>query len=935
MIKQLSKLWRWSWVVTLPVAVVFIFWSTHTLQRMYRFGVRYDPAPGRRITLVDMGRLEFRHLLRNARIMVDQFGSPFQPQPSDLRSVDVFVGKADLVQLNAHLPYSGLQYVPATLWDGDQFIQAKLRYRGDFPRHWGLYKKSWRIKTSKKMLFNGMRTFNLIVPEERGQLNNYFAYQLADAMGLIAPRTEVVELSVNGKPRGWHVLVEQLDEITLRSHNRMPGDLFAGELIAKDRYIGVSENVFEHPGLWKKIAVNNHYPEDARASIQRLIDLVRSPPSEKRQQHLSQLLDMKSWGCFSAFETLAQSFHYDNTHNWRLYFDPGTSRLIPVVWDPLGWAPMWMPRENQDVHQKIISSQLHHVLFQNGDFVKARQQQLDRFFDSGMDRKFRAEVDKMIRKLEPSVFKDPHADDLDSEKVIANMRTLEANIGRTFRALNTDRLDPGVDHRYHYRPKEGVLAIALGGQRPVRSLVMRFQYPVREVASTWIRYRQQGRIQEKDVSGALKVKGANLLFEIDLLPPPEALTAFGRKNNFDCLRPKNPTADYELMVNGLDPDNPLLEVFVDLGLGHSQRVGEVDRLAMNSFEDLYLVVHEHPSAPPLIWQGRVTIEGVRVIEKELVILPGTEIRFLPGAGLIIKQRLLARGEPHRWIRFLPAHRGQAPWGAVVLHGIEAKGSLLENCEFVGGSGLKGDLFEYSAMFSVHDVPEVTVTGCRFKENHSVDDMVHAVYAGIRFQGCEFTGAQADALDLDICDAVVDRCRFRGSGNDALDLMATRAVVLDTLLTGNGDKGISVGEGSRLFALNDTFSGNKIGIQSKDGSVAVAYNSDFRDNALAIDAYRKNWRYGGGGKVFIYKSKIVGNAKMITADKRSDIWVYDTFVDREVDTKKRIQVHATVDSNPGQRARESHYWRFPEDTLESTVLDRNFLGKLDPTRRGVH
>ena len=87
-------------------------------------------------------------------------------------------------------------------------------------------------------------------------------------MGLVAPRTELVRVFINGKDRGVHFLVEQLRETTIRQANLMPGDLYSGEIVGKDRYTdsGV-HSLFETPAVWEKIAVNNHYDEDAKAPL--------------------------------------------------------------------------------------------------------------------------------------------------------------------------------------------------------------------------------------------------------------------------------------------------------------------------------------------------------------------------------------------------------------------------------------------------------------------------------------------------------------------------------------------------------------------------------------------------------------------------------------------------------------------------------------------
>ena len=58
----------------------------------------------------------------------------------------------------------------------------------------GLCQKSIRIKTKKKRLFEGMRSFNVIAPKFKSQINNYLSYRLADRMGLMTPYHRLVTL---------------------------------------------------------------------------------------------------------------------------------------------------------------------------------------------------------------------------------------------------------------------------------------------------------------------------------------------------------------------------------------------------------------------------------------------------------------------------------------------------------------------------------------------------------------------------------------------------------------------------------------------------------------------------------------------------------------------------------------------------------------------
>ncbi|MBT3710370.1 MAG: right-handed parallel beta-helix repeat-containing protein, partial [Gammaproteobacteria bacterium] len=341
---------------------------------------------------------------------------------------------------------------------------------------------------------------------------------------------------------------------------------------------------------------------------------------------------------------------------------------------------------------------------------------------------------------------------------------------------------------------------------------------------------------------------------------------------------------YQIHFDGLDPKAKLLELEINRGQGWVPAEA-VDSITPTAFSQLYAPVAVNTVPEPITWSGEVTLEGHQILDQPLIIEPGTTVNLTPGATVVLKHRLTAIGTREAPIRFMPASDEQEPWGAIVLSGRGADGSTLSHCEMAGGSGLKGDLFEYSAMLSIHDVKDVVISDCQFRDNHVVDDMVHTVYTDIRFERVLFKNALSDALDLDISTASISDSRFESSGNDAVDLMTTQASITGSLFKNNGDKGISVGENSQLYAVNNTLQGNLIGVQSKDRSTAVLLNQTFTNNNTALHAYKKNWRYGEGGVIFLGKSTVSGGETSAAAEKRSVIQIFDSYLETPAKGKR--------------------------------------------------
>jgi hypothetical protein len=929
-------IWRWSPLLTLPLTLLFLYWSWHTLQRYQTFGVRFDA--GRFASAVSLHRIglqEFRHELNiSLQTVLDPLGENSDPVPG-VRRINLVVPEASLGELNSRLPDSGFEYVKGGLYYDGRLRRVKLRYRGDYLNHWSGYKKSWRVKTRRQDLFEGMRRFNLIVPKGVAQLHNYLGYRLAEAMGVMGPHSELVEVILNGRNQGLHELVEQLDESTLRRHGVMPGDLYVGELTAKDAYLEVDHHVFRHPGLWDKVAVNNHYPEAANQPLQKLTRLINSEQTPEVQEQLAEMLDMPAWGNFFAYITLAQTFHYGESHNWRLYFDPARSRFVPVVWDPVSW--FWLGGTDGKAVPDIITSRLHELLYQNTDFLLARQRALQRFYESGDARRFLQRMTRTAGRASKVIARDPNLIHGNPKASIRAMKQLVAAIEDVFDQLEEEFLGKhGGSASYARLRGNGGIALEVSGRQPLVRLTLEYQQPLLRDLRAEVGFWRNDQPVTADISGAVSVSGTKLTIELPLISRHRQY-----REGIEPLRSRKlrlEPAYYELSLQGVAAGNRLLDVTAEWLNGRQQSLVERDSLAQTSFDDAYPVVSERPLQELQTWRGQVRVEGLWDSLQPLLIEPGTTVYMGEGAVLRLNHRLLAQGNAEQPVRFVPAPENQKPWGAVVLNGPGADGSRLQYTEFSGGSGVKQPLYEYSGMFSVHDVDGVQIIGCRFSDNRVVDDAVHAVYSELRFIDSHFERAKSDALDLDISQAVIEGSSFAHSGNDAVDLMTSKAVIVDTLLTGSGDKGISVGEGSRMVAIGNRIEGNSIGVQSKDGSVAVLVNTSLVDNAVSLDAYKKNWRYGSGGHIYAYLNRVEGPGAGITADKHSRIRINDSYVSELPvlgrKQRQRIILEPSVDALSPRNAKLTGFKRFPEERQKIGGLGRGFWNRVDLGRRGA-
>jgi hypothetical protein len=300
--------------------------------------------------------------------------------------------------------------------------------------------------------------------------------------------------------------------------------------------------------------------------------------------------------------------------------------------------------------------------------------------------------------------------------------------------------------------------------------------------------------------------------------------------------------------------------------------------------------------------GTVTLQKSAIYRENtlLTISPGTTIQLAEGVSIFCYGRVIANGSSENPIRFV-ALDPKKPWGSFCLQGSEASGSIFVNCLWENGSLTKRDLIDYSGMVSMHDVDDLVIRNCTVSHNYTGDDAMHLAYCdNFTVEGCLFLGCLSDALDIDISKGRVVSTRFSHCGNDALDLMTSKVDIRECLFENAGDKGVSIGEKSEVVLDGSVFEKCKIGIEVKDRSVLNFRRNVICGSAIAINLYKKNWRYDGGGILeadVIYVRDCVENVKV---DKHSKAMFnhIDTSIPDLLTLQKALSRAGMSAPNPG-------------------------------------
>ncbi len=867
--------------MTAPLSIGGLIWLLPAWRDARQFLV-WHPASLHRSSDVD---LDLRQILlsRLAALRADvtsSWNARWSESPSPLARIDLEVAPANIAQLNEHLPRSGKEaFVRGLLrYPGGDFEKVGLRYRGDSLHHWGFAAKSWLLRTAKDRPIEGQRRWHLILPRWRSVANYHVNLRMAGHMGLLAADSSMVDVRINGRQHGGiHLLQSQQNESFLRNHQRLPSDLYVGDMTTFDdnfvNEVGFG-GLWELPWLWQKAAVNNKFSEDSRRPLEILFYRLNHGTTAE----LMELLDVKAWADFSAYMQLFGANHMDMGHNWKLLYDAGKLTFTPVVGDGNGLPDAILANTvGIPGHDVSITTPLLARLHQSHEFLRLKNEALTRFLREGLDRIFFAELKSFHDAVAPTLAVYPqldwigtvdgrpvhYFDDADLGERIARVTPQLAAWFDAHRRNQTLR----PEHLQSARVDRHTLRIAVDGYASAR-------IGWRRVAGDAVRsvrlqiHRTDGRTESADVTSRLTTTDNITWLDWPLLAQREiGLPRAGHAQTDHVVRP----ATYDLVFDGVDA--AALELVAAGSLGEVFPVTRAPTLAVTpvSADNSGLLTAAYPVTQ---WSGEVVLDGLTEFHGPLEIAAGTRVRLGPGASLIARGRVTIRGSASHPV-LIERHEPDQPWGTFAFIGPGTDGSSLAHCLIRGGSGLVSPFTLFSGMVSVRNASRVRFQHCQIEDNAGFDDLFHAVYSSLDIVDCVFRRAFRDGVDLDICRATMLRTTIEQTGNDALDLMTSEAVVSQCRFRRAGDKGISAGEACKVVVLDSRLDDNVTGIQAKDGSQALLYNVTLAGNGVHLSAYHKNRSYPGTARLVLAKSAATPEGTLSDLNDQSALTVIDS------------------------------------------------------------
>lgn len=779
-----------------------------------------------------------------------------------LRRYSIQVKASNLDKLKEHLPGSAKVWQRAWLQNGNKFTRVEIRNRGQRLENFFWARKAWQFKTKKESLIDGQRIIKLAPLGSR--LENYICLMLARELGLPAPKTDIVQLFINKEDQGLYVQEEEIDELMIRRVNRMPGDVFHGELFFPNEPKLNTDDLFVNPYYWEKKSRNNRYGENHRPYLTEFLDLVCDKSLESYERFY-QLLDKDEIALYFAVVTFLGDQHADSAHNHKLYFNPLSGKFESIVWNLLLGSMQGKGVES-------FANRFFYKLTRDPRFLDRVHEILnDRILTGEIVTKILGELDR-IQKNYSNIALDQ---DLFKRSIESAKRRLAT------RASTLARIAEKTEVSFLSQPNETGTALSIYATA-LTSFKLRKLKLNRYVDDLLV-------YEDRDFDG--KISGADRQLPvsvnagwIDVLAK-DAYLYTGR--DFSApYRPDTENEEHYLESKYYTTLASLRSPYL-LSFGRSDEEVLVEEIVLERtvYEGDVVVQRGHPETRVSTetihpWRfnssirsrryrfsGRVELtEDLEIFSRDSVTVePGTEFFLGPDVSIISYRRLfwekvkVTRLDPNR------------PWGVIALQGQDASGSVISDCVIEGGSHKTWRYIYYSGMVSVHYANNVTIRNSIFSDNVRGDDVIRfAKCHDLCIEGVSVLRANGDAIDCDISTGQISNVKIRDPMNDGIDLMTSNVDLANIDIINAGDKGISLGENSNPKIVDCKIVNSVIGIGIKDGSDPIISNVHFAGNQIAVTGYDKNWRYPGGGKGTLHSCTFVDNEVDIKLDKGSSL-----------------------------------------------------------------
>ena len=684
-------------------------------------------------------------------------------------------------------------YVPAVIHYLGQSYKVKVRLKGDWIDHLLGDKWSFRVKVSGDDTLMGMKKFSLQSPLTRHYIHEWIFQKILQKEDVLNLRYSFLKMTLNGKDLGIYAIEEHFEKRLLENQGMKEGPIikFDESLLWQSRALSRVEDIGE-PIFFQsnKFLKNPTLKNNAVSGIALLKAFYQG------ELKVADVFDLESLSKFFAVTMLSGAQHALSWHNLRFYYNPITSKLMPIGFDGDAATPL----DGKSLKNIAIAG---HPLLEDADFAE----------------KFVVHLERLSQKKYLDSFFEDNKNELDKH----------------LRVLYKEFPFMAFKKKVFYENQEEI---------------QKFLFPLAPLNSYLQNYNKNSIEVAISNNQALPIKVMGLFHDEKCL---SRLT----KDNIIVQKIDNKNVNKTLVFNLIKSLSP--EELKNLSLtyklvGHSKirkmkikpypmqthtfKKADIVRQAPNVAKFPFININED--------QKEISFKsGTWIVDKTLILPEGYQVKAYPGLILKLnkdvmifsKSPLVFKGTKENPI-IIQANQTQTQGLAVINAKTE---SVLDYVYFKNLSNPSFQDWSLTGAITFYESP-VKVKNCLFFKNTS-EDYLNIVRSTFKITNSVFMNTASDAIDIDFSKGDMNKIEINQAGNDGIDLSGSQVQLHRVTIKGAGDKAISVGEKTQLRLSNCLIQDAEIAIASKDLSEIKGADIQIKDSKLGLVAYQKKPEFG--------------------------------------------------------------------------------------------
>jgi spore coat protein CotH len=231
-------------------------------------------------------------------------------------------------------------YFEASLeWSSYKFAKIGVRFKGNssYSAARGR-KKPFRIKLNEFVSgqkIEGIGSFSLSNGwNDPSFVREKLYYELANALGIKAPRSNFAALTINGEYFGLYILTEVINGDFLKNYfgnGEDKGNLYKGNIGSNLAYLGEGKEAYKR--VWEK---QSNEEADDWTDLIALCKLINDTPASDLRAKLEPVMDIDSVLAALALDnaTVNLDSYVGMAQNFNIYRRPSDGRWVWIPWDP-------------------------------------------------------------------------------------------------------------------------------------------------------------------------------------------------------------------------------------------------------------------------------------------------------------------------------------------------------------------------------------------------------------------------------------------------------------------------------------------------------------------------------------------------------------------------------------------------------------------------